>query len=272
MAKAYRGPIRLVVADLAGTTVDYGSCAPAGAFAELFERHGVPISAAEAREPMGLQKRDHIVALTKIPRVAEAWATKHGTAPDEATIDTMYAEFIPIQVECLPKYAEVIPGVLETIESLRARDILVAATTGYNREMLGVVLAGAAKQGFTPDFACCAEDVPQGRPAPWMIFRSMEALGVFPPAAVLNVGDTLPDVASGRNAGAWSIGVTRTGNMLGLDLVAANGMSEDEIQPQLETADTKMLEHGAYTVVDGFADCLSCIDEFEHRMAADERP
>jgi len=65
--------------------------------------------------------------------------------------------------------------------------------------MLEIVLAGGAKQGFKPDFGCCAEDVPQGRPAPWMIFRSMEALGVFPPAAVLNIGDTLPDVESGHN-------------------------------------------------------------------------
>jgi len=130
MPENYRGPIRLVVADLAGTTVDYGSCAPAGAFAELFERHGVPVTADEAREPMGLQKRDHIVALTKIPRVAAAWLAKHGSAPNEATIDKMYAEFIPIQVECLPKYADVIPGVLETIETLRARGIAVAATTG----------------------------------------------------------------------------------------------------------------------------------------------
>lgn len=272
MPDNYSGPIRLVVTDLAGTTVDYGSCAPAGAFAAVFERHQVSITNDEAREPMGLQKRDHIAALTKIPRIAEAWRTIHGTDPDEAMIDEMYAEFIPIQVECLPRYADIIPGVIETIEALRARGIAVAATTGYNRQMLEIVLSGASEQGFKPDFACCAEDVPLGRPAPWMIFRSMEALGVFPSSAVLNIGDTLPDVDSGRNAGTWNVGVHRTGNMLGLDHATAQGKSEEQLLPILEKATAQMEEHGAHKVVDGFADCLSCIDEFERRLASGEQP
>jgi phosphonoacetaldehyde hydrolase len=45
-------PISLVVCDLAGTTVDYGSCAPLAAFIELFARHGVTASEEEARMPM----------------------------------------------------------------------------------------------------------------------------------------------------------------------------------------------------------------------------
>ena len=267
MANEYQGPIRLVVTDLAGTSVDYGSCAPAGAFAELFERHGVSITDAEAREPMGLQKRDHILALTKIPRIAAAWRDKHGTDPDEATIDQMYAEFIPLQVECLPKYADVIPGVIETVEQLHARGIKVAATTGYNREMLEVVLAGAAKNGFVPDYSCCAEDVPLGRPAPWMIFRSMEALGIYPPQSVANIGDTLPDVQSGVNAGTWSIGVTKTGNMLGLNRQETESQSDDQLRPTLDTAAREMQDAGAHLVVDAFEDCLSCIEEIENRMA-----
>lgn len=272
MTKVYDGPIRLVVADLAGTTVDYGSCAPAGAFAELFNRHGVPITDEEARTPMGLQKRDHIVALTKMPRIAEAWRAEHGSAPDEAMVDVMYAEFIPIQVECLPRYADVIPGVIATVEALRARGIAVAATTGYNREMLEVVLSGAGERGFKPDFACCAEDVPLGRPAPWLIFRSMEALGAFPPASVLNIGDTLPDVESGRNAGAWSVGVTKTGNMLGLNREETEAAAEELIQPKIEAATVDMRKHGAHEAVSEFADCLSCIDDFEQRMSAGEQP
>ena len=57
------GGIRLVVADLAGTTIDFGSSAPAGVFVALFARHGVTVTDAEARGPMGTAKRDHIAAL-----------------------------------------------------------------------------------------------------------------------------------------------------------------------------------------------------------------
>ena len=46
-----------VIFDWAGTVVDFGSRAPAGAFVEVFRRHGVAISIAEARGPMGSEKR-----------------------------------------------------------------------------------------------------------------------------------------------------------------------------------------------------------------------
>jgi len=60
--------------------------------------------------------------------------------------------------------------------------------------------------------------------------------------------------------------------MLGLDLETTQATSEQELQPQLEKAAARMLEHGAHTVVEAFADCLSCVADFERRMAAGERP
>lgn len=264
--------IKLVVADLAGTTVDYGSCAPAGAFVELFRRHGVDITQVEARGPMGLQKRDHIVELIRLPRIAKAWLSKHGSAPDEKKIDAMYAEFIPLQVKILPGFGGVIPGVLPALAELRKRGIKLAATTGYNREMMQVVLKSAGPQGFVPDAAWCAEDVPAGRPAPWMIYRSMESLGVFPPAAVVNFGDTLPDIESGKNAGVWSIGVTRTGNMLGLTEAEANALPASEMKPRLVEAEKTMRAAGAHYVVDSFAEGLVCFADIEARIARGERP
>ncbi len=271
MAQSQTG-IRLLVADLAGTTVDYGSCAPAGAFVELFRRRGVPITQEVARGPMGTQKRDHIATLIREPEVEQKWRSVYGTVPDEAMIDDMYREFIPLQVQCLPDYGDVIPGVIETTAALRARGIRVAATTGYNREMLEIVLGCAARNGFVPDASFCAEDVASGRPAPWMIYRCMEALGVYPPAAVVNIGDTLPDVISGRNAGVWSIGVTRTGNMLGLSFSEAEALPEAERRARLVTATKTMRDAGAHYAVEGFADCMECIADIEKRIARGERP
>lgn len=264
--------VKLVIADLAGTTVDYGSRAPAGAFVELFRRYGVAITQAEARGPMGLQKREHIVALTKISRIAEAWKGTHGGRPDTAKIDELYAEFIPLQVKSLPDYGDVIPGVVETVAKLRARGVKVAATTGYNREMLEVVRRCAAKGGFVPDAAYCAEDVATGRPAPWMIFRCMETLAVYPSERVVNVGDTLPDVESGANAGAWSVGVTRTGNMLGLSLADDAELSDGERRRRLAEADRAMRDSGAHYVVESFAELPACIDDIEARLSRGERP
>jgi phosphonoacetaldehyde hydrolase len=264
--------VKLAIVDLAGTTVDYGSCAPAGAFVELFRRRGVDVTPEEARGPMGLQKRDHIVELTRMPRIAELWKSRHGSAPSEAVIDAMYAEFIPLQVKSLPDYGDVIPGVVETVKRLRSRGIRVAATTGYNREMLGVVLACAAKQGFVPDAAFCAEDVAAGRPAPWMIYRGMESLGAFPPCCVVNFGDTIPDVESGRNAGVWSVGVTRTGNMVGLNEVDESALDADERSRRVSAAEDAMTDAGAHFVIDAFAECMPLIDAIDARLVRGERP
>jgi len=63
----------------------------------------------------------------------------------------------------------------------------------------------------------CADEVPAGRPEPWMLLRAMEEMRVFPPSCVVKVGDTEADIAEGLNAGAWTVGVTRTGNYVGLD-------------------------------------------------------
>ena len=51
--RSYRGPLKALILDWAGTTVDYGSRAPAAAFVEVFAQRGVEISIQEAREPMG---------------------------------------------------------------------------------------------------------------------------------------------------------------------------------------------------------------------------
>ncbi|NOY13145.1 MAG: phosphonoacetaldehyde hydrolase [Deltaproteobacteria bacterium] len=167
--------IQAVITDLAGTTIDYGSSAPAGAFIELFHRHGLTISQKQVRVPMGLEKRAHIHAIASMENVTEQWRETHeGHNWTEADIDALYAEFIPLQLEVLPSYGEIIPGVPEVAAWLKEQGIGIGATTGYNREMLTVVLACAAGQGFVPDTACCAEDVVAGRPAPWMIHRCLE--------------------------------------------------------------------------------------------------
>ena len=50
--REYRGPIKLVIFDWAGTTIDYGCYAPAVVFIEVFKRRGVEITMEQARKPI----------------------------------------------------------------------------------------------------------------------------------------------------------------------------------------------------------------------------
>jgi phosphonoacetaldehyde hydrolase len=88
--------LKAVVFDWAGTTIDYGSRAPMGAFVEVFAQFKVEISIPEARRPMGLPKRDHIKALVSDQNIAARWQRAHGQAPTDRDVDRVYAVFVPL--------------------------------------------------------------------------------------------------------------------------------------------------------------------------------
>ncbi len=268
----YRGPVKALIVDLAGTIIDYGSRAPSGAFIELFRRHDITVTDRQAREPMGMSKRDHIIAITRMPGIAEQCAAKFGGPPTSDHIDQLYAAFIPLQLEILPHFAEPIPEVLRTLDTLKSRGIKIAATTGYNREMMNVVLEAAARHGFTPTTAKCSDDVNTGRPAPWQIYACMHDLNVYPREAVINIGDTLADVEAGLNAGVWSVGVAKTGNMLGLSYPETQALHEDDLAARVATASAKLASAGAHYVVSGVYGIEPVLRDIETRLARGERP
>lgn len=270
--RTYRGPVKAVILDLAGTTIDYGSCAPAGAFVDLFQRYNIEVSSAQARIPMGIHKKDHIRVLAAMPAIADQWQAVYDRNWTEEDIEAMYQEFIPIQIECLPRYGKLVPGTIDFSTYLRASGIKIGVTTGYNQEMMNIVLKEASGQGFVPDSAVCASQVAKGRPAPWLIYRSLEQLDVYPPQAAVKIGDTLPDLEAGLNAGVWTIGVAKTGNMLGLDEEEVNALPAEELERQLQGAYRRMLQAGAHYVVDGVADCLNVLDEIAERLKTGEQP
>src|SRR5579864_2127013 len=128
--------LRAVIFDWAGTTVDFGSRAPMGAFVEIFKRFGVDISIAQARRPMGLPKRDHIAALIADPDIAARWRAAHGAAPTEADVDAVYRAFVPLNAAVVTDYADLIPGLLPVVAALRAEGLKIGSTTGYTRDIM----------------------------------------------------------------------------------------------------------------------------------------
>lgn len=246
--------LRAVILDWAGTVVDFGSRAPAGVFIEVFRRRGVDITMPQARGPMGAEKRAHIAAIAAMPEVAVNWQLTHRSPCNDADIDAMYAEFIPLQIECLPDYADLIPGALEAVEEFRKRGLKIGTTTGYSRAMLDVLAPEAAKRGFVPDAIVCADEVPAGRPEPWMALRAAELLLAYPPSACVKVGDTVPDILEGLNAGMHTIAVAATGNELGLSLPEYEALTPDAREALLTAARARLQAAGAHHVIDSIAD------------------
>ena len=270
--RRYRGPVKLVILDWAGTTMDYGCYAPAVVFTEVYKRKGVEISMEEARQPMGAHKLVHIRKISQIPSVARRWQEVHGRPSTEDDVQKMFEEFVPLQLDCLAQYADLIPGTLEVVAEIRKRGIKIGSTTGYTGEMMDLLLGEAARRGYEPDSTVCATDVPAGRPEPWMCLQNAQSLGVYPMEACVKIGDTLPDIEEGLNAGMWTVGLAKSGNELGLNEAEIAALAADQLQVRLKRAYQRMAGAGAHYVVDTIADVLPVIDRIHEQLAAGERP
>src|SRR5262249_32606034 len=133
-------------------------------------------------------------------------------------------------------------------------------------------VAAARRRGYAPDVTLCPDDVPAGRPAPWMIFRLMAMMDVYPPAAVVKVGDTVPDVEEGRNAGVWTVGVTDTGSEVGCTAAEFAALPAAERAGRVAAARRTLLDAGAHAVIPSAAEVPALLDELAVRLARGERP
>jgi phosphonoacetaldehyde hydrolase len=270
--RTYRGPIEAVILDWAGTTMDFGCMAPAVVFVEVFKRQGVPITMEEARAPMGAHKRVHIQRITELDSVRRRWQEKHGRAPTDDDVGAMFKDFVPLQLECLSKYSKLIPGTLDVVRQLRARNIKIGSTTGYLTEMMAINLADGSKQGYEPDSTVCASDVPAGRPYPYMCLQNAINLKVTTVEACVKVDDTVPGVEEGLAAGMWSIGLAVSGNEVGLPLEQWQALPKQQQELRRAGADRRLRQAGAHYVIDTIADLMPCIDDIQQRLQRGERP
>jgi phosphonoacetaldehyde hydrolase len=241
-------------------------------FVAAFASHGVEITPEEARGPMGVHKKDHIRALVQTPMISRRWRERHGGDATERDVDELYRRFIPLQLEVIDDFASVVPALIDCVGVLKSKGVAIGATTGYFRAAAERVYRAAAVQGYRPDHCLCAEDVPAGRPAPWMIFRIMEASNVFPPAAVVKVGDTVPDIAEGLAAGAWSIGVLRSSSEVGCTEQEWKALPQSEREQRLRSCRAKLLTAGAHAVIETLTELPAVLNDLDARLGRDERP
>lgn len=254
---------KAVVFDWAGTTIDFGSFAPMGVFVEAFKRFGIETTIEEARGPMGAPKWHHIDAMMKLPSVATQWQAKYGAAPNKADVDKVYEVFVPMNEEVVADYATLVPGTRETVDWLRGRGMKIGSTTGYTRSIMERVLPLAAAQGYAPDNLVCADDLPEGRPGPLMMYKCFVDLVVYPPSAVIKVDDTEPGIAEGVAAGCVTVGVALSGNAVGKTPDELAALSEAEIAPLRATATDLLKAAGADHVIDTIADLPALVERLE---------
>jgi len=273
----FNGPLKAIILDWSGTTADAHVLAPAVVFVDVFEKHGVPISMAEAREPMGLRKDLHIGKILEMPAVRERWTIVKGSAPTSSTVDELFADFVPMQLACLEKYTTLLPGAADTVKTLQNDyKMLVGSTTGFVESMVDILLADAKKQGYVPDYSVAGDQVENNmgfRPAPFMVYKNMVNLGVFPIESVLKVDDTVSGVGEGVNAGCWAVGVAGLSNYTNVDsLEQWDAMSAAEKEERVTVSREKLYGSGAHYVIDKISDIIDVVNDVNKRLAFGEKP
>ncbi|RYF26501.1 MAG: phosphonoacetaldehyde hydrolase [Comamonadaceae bacterium] len=243
-------PLQAVIFDWAGTLVDFGSLAPTQIFVQAFASFGLQITLEQARGPMGLSKWDHIHTLLQQPDIAAQWRALFGQLPGNADVDAIYARFMPLQIAKVAEYSAPIEGVPQTLQWLRAQGLQVGSCSGYPREVLDKLLPAAALAGVQPDHVVAGDEMAAGgRPGPFMALANVLALGISDVRACVKVDDTVPGIEEGRNAGMWCVGVSLSGNEVGLSLDEYARASSEDVAARVDRAEKKLLAAGAHFVV-----------------------
>lgn len=250
--------------DWAGTTVDFGCQGPVQAFVEAFQEFDIPVTVAEAREPMGMGKREHVAALFAMPRIAALWKERFNARPDASAVDSVYEKVERSMLDVIGRYSVPIQGSVKAIETMRSMGLAIGSCTGYPRSVGEALAKTARKLGYEPDVLVCATDVPEGRPAPDMCLEVLKRLKVPNPTHAVKIGDTVNDVLEGLRAGMWVIGITLTGSLAGQSEEEMEALPENEKNALHEDISRKLLAAGAHYTA---RDLPSCIPVLKSIMA-----
>lgn len=189
--------IELVVFDMAGTTIEHGDQV-LRAFETALKKNEVPATEGEIKDRMGASKREVIRFFVERCCGGREVATK--------LVERVYSDF----GQTLKEYysnggARPIAGAEETFDWLHSRGVKVALTTGFDRSVADTLLEAVGWESEIIDASVCSDEVVQGRPAPFLIFRAMERTEVVDTNQVIAVGDTVLDLQAGDNAGVRGV-------------------------------------------------------------------
>ncbi|HJB27697.1 MAG TPA: phosphonoacetaldehyde hydrolase [Candidatus Blautia faecavium] len=258
--------IQLVVFDWAGTTVDYGSSAPGNVFERVFSDAGIHFTREEINRPMGMEKKAHIRELLSSENGNRQWKEVYGRSWTETDVDELYEKFEGCLGKVVAEYSIPIPGVAETVEKLRENGLKIGSTTGYTSQIMEQVIPQAEKKGYKADCVVTPDITKASRPSPFMLFECMRQMNVYPPCHVVKVGDTVVDIQEGKNAGAWSIGILKGSNLLGLTSLEYEAMEEEELKQRKRRAAEAYQKAGADIVIDTILDLPEAIAELNRRL------
>ncbi|MGW9591572.1 phosphonatase-like hydrolase [Streptomyces chartreusis] len=190
--------IRLVVLDMAGTTVADGGLVER-AFAAAARHVGADTAA-------GI---DHVRATmgeSKISVFRHLFGDETTAQEANRAFEAAYADLVD------GGEVAALPGAREAVEELTAQGRTVVLSTGFARPTQDAILAALGWQDLVPLTLCPADAGGRGRPYPDMVLTAFLRTGAADAVGqIAVVGDTSYDMLSGVRAGAGLVAGVLTG-------------------------------------------------------------
>ena len=197
-----KSAIKMVVFDMAGTTVNEGNIVYKTLMAAINTVGHYELSLNEVlSHGAGKEKRQAIKSILKNSLEVD----------NDLQAEEMYALFIDKLASAYNR-EEIFPNANadRLFAELKNKGITIVLNTGYDRKTAESILIKLNwKVGRDVDALITASDVVRNRPYPDMINLAMAKFGIENSAQVVKVGDSIIDIQEGQNAGcALSIGIT----------------------------------------------------------------
>ncbi|MDR9410050.1 MAG: HAD hydrolase-like protein [Balneolaceae bacterium] len=191
---------KLIVFDIAGTTLQDKEDAVATAFSKAMEANGFEFNSSDIKSVMGYKKREAIKMLLN----------KKKLSTDENLIGRLHDTFIT-EINDHYRTADIreIDGISDLFKKLKNHGLIVALNTGFSRSTTDIIINRLKwlDDGLI-DESIASDEVAYGRPEPDMIRELSSRFEISDPRLIFKIGDTPSDLLEGKNAGCGkTIGV-----------------------------------------------------------------
>ena len=256
--------IRACIFDLGGTIVDRYSLTPLLSLKQVFDTHHLKVPDSVIFKDMGKNKFEHIKCILDNPIVQDA---NRGILKESHEIQDIYPyydQFNIFQKINVKKYMDILPETRSTIDFLKSNDILIGATTGFNKEITALVKQELDDAGIIIDkyVSSTCLDMP-GRPAPHMIHSIMNEFKIDSPQEVMKIDDTVVGIEEGRNANCWTVAVAKWSiNMKITSIKDAYHSSEDVLEEKLKDSLDTLEDSNADYLIENLRGVNYIVDKF----------
>lgn len=210
---------KLAIFDLSGTTVEDDN-AVAKSLYKAAKEHGLNVSLEDFEKSIGTNKihlYQYMIAKTKGQNVKIEDFEKYEFPEILEEAMLIFNTYTDIMISYYKENIRPIEGTESVFKWLRDNDIKIATDTGFHSDVNNAIMEGLGWLiDKKIDISINVETTNGvGRPAPFMIYKAMELLGIQNVKEVIKIGDTPADLLSGENAACGgNIGVLSGANSI----------------------------------------------------------